>query len=391
VILAAASPSVPHPWPGPWPPVRVAVPARVDSAGMALPDRIRLVLLFGGRSAEHEVSCTTAAHVLRAIDHDRYDTMPVGITRSGEWLRSDDAIAALAAGGGALPEALVATGTAVEPLPSVRPVDSDIPVVVLPLLHGPYGEDGTVQGMLELADVPYVGTGVLGSAMSMDKAAAKELLSAHGIPQCAWLAARSHEIDDEFLELADHRLGFPIFVKPANMGSSIGVSKAGDIDELRAAVAEAARFDDWIVLEEAVGGRELECGILGNDRPRASVLGEVRPGAEFYDYDDKYGDGAELLIPAPVPQPVSDQLRELAVRAFKALRCEGMARVDFFWEEDGRGAMVNEVNTIPGFTPISQYPRLWEASGLPYAKLIDELVALALERHARRSRFSTER
>ena len=358
---------------------------------MALPERIRLVLVFGGRSAEHEVSCTTAAHVLRAIDHDRYDTLPVGITRDGTWLRSDDAIAALRAGAKSLPDHLSATGTAIEPLPAVQPVSADVPVVVLPLLHGPYGEDGTVQGLLEMAGVPYVGTGVLGSALSMDKAAAKELLAAHRIPQCEWRSGRVHEIDDEFLAHLADALGFPLFVKPANMGSSIGVSKVRELDELRAAVDEAARFDDWIVFEENVDGRELECGVLGNDRPMASVIGEVRPGADFYDYDDKYEDGAELLIPAPIPQPVSDQLRELAVQTLGALRCEGMARVDFFWEEDGRGPLVNEVNTIPGFTPISQYPRLWEASGLPYAKLIDELVALALERHERRSRFATER
>lgn len=363
---------------------------------MALPDRIRLVLLFGGRSAEHEVSCTTAAHVLRAIDHDRYDTLPVGITRDGEWLRADGAMAALAAGAGALPDHLEARGTAVEPLPSVQApaAHADMPVVVLPLLHGPFGEDGTVQGLLEMAGVPYVGTGVLGSSVSMDKAAAKELLSAHGLPQCAWASARVHQIDDDFLDRTVDRLGFPIFVKPANMGSSIGVSKVDDdagIDGLRSAVLEAARFDDWIVFEETVVGRELECAVLGNERPKASVVGEIRPGAEFYDYDDKYAAGAELLIPAPIPQPVSDELRALAVRTFEALRCEGMARVDFFWEEDGRGPLVNEVNTIPGFTPISQYPRLWEATGLPYAKLIDELVALALERHERRSRFSTQR
>ena len=359
---------------------------------MALPDRIRLVVLFGGRSAEHEVSCTTAAHVLRAIDHDRYDALPIGITREGSWLRADDAVAALRQGVAALPDHLDAAGTAVEPLPVLQPAEAEpVPVVVFPLLHGPYGEDGTIQGLLEMAGVPYVGTGVLGSSLAMDKAAAKEMLAAHGLPQCAWESARRHEIDDEVLDRVVSRLGFPIFVKPANMGSSIGVSKVATLDELRAGVAEAARFDDWIVFEETIVGQELECAVLGNDRPRASVMGEVRPGAEFYDYDDKYNAGAELLIPAPIPQPVSDELRELAIRAFGALRCEGMARVDFFWEEDGRGALINEVNTIPGFTPISQYPRLWEASGLPYAKLIDELVALALERHQRRSGFSTTR
>jgi D-alanine-D-alanine ligase len=360
---------------------------------MALPDRIRLVVLFGGRSAEHEVSCTTAAHVLRALDLDRYEPVPVGIGRDGSWLRADDAITALREGAAALPDRLEAAGTAIEPLPAMQPdgATPGVPVVVLPLLHGPFGEDGTVQGLLELAGVPYVGSGVLSSSVSMDKVAAKELLSAHGIPQGAWLSARRHEIDDELLERAADRLGFPMFVKPANMGSSIGISKVYEAEHLATAVAEASRFDEWILFEESIVGRELECGILGNLTPRASVVGEVRPGADFYDYDDKYEDGAELLIPAPISQPMSDELREIALRTFAALRCEGMARVDFFWEEDGRGPLVNEVNTIPGFTPISQYPKLWEASGLPYGRLLDELVALALERHERRSSFETQR
>jgi D-alanine-D-alanine ligase len=353
---------------------------------MALPDRIRLVVLFGGRSAEHEVSCTTATHVLRALDPDRYDPVPVGIARDGSWRQLE----------GALPRELAVDGAAVEPLLALQPQpaapdDPDVPVVVLPLLHGPFGEDGTVQGLLELAGVPYVGSGVLSSSVSMDKVAAKELLSAHDIPQAAWMSARRHEVDDDLLERAADRLGFPMFVKPANMGSSIGISKVHQAEDLAAAVAEAARFDEWIVFEENIVGRELECGVLGNLTPRASVVGEVRPGADFYDYDDKYEDGAELLIPAPISAPMSDELRDLALRTFAALRCEGMARVDFFWEEDGRGPLVNEVNTIPGFTPISQYPKLWEASGLSYGRLLDELVALALERHERRSSFQTQR
>ena len=348
---------------------------------MSLPDRIRLVVLFGGRSAEHEVSCTTATHVLRALDQHRYEPVLVGIARDGSWLRVE----------GPLPDQLAVTGSAVEPLAAVQPETVDVPVVVLPLLHGPFGEDGTVQGLLELAGVPYVGSGVLSSSVSMDKVAAKELLSAHDIPQGAWMSARRHEIDAELLARAADRLGFPMFVKPANMGSSIGISKVHDAEHLEAAVAEASRFDEWIVFEENIVGRELECGVLGNLTPRASVVGEVRPGADFYDYDDKYEDGAELLIPAPISAPMSDELRDIALRTFAALRCEGMARVDFFWEEDGRGPLVNEVNTIPGFTPISQYPKLWEASGLSYGGLLDELVALALERHERRSSFETER
>ncbi len=358
---------------------------------MPLPDRIRLVVLFGGRSAEHEVSCTTAAHVLRALDPTRYDVVPVGIERSGRWVLAAEAAEALATGAHALPDRLAVAGAELEPVGSLTAGDDEVPTVVLPLLHGPFGEDGTVQGLLELADVPYVGSGVLGSAVSMDKGVAKDVLAAHGIPQCAWLTLRADEAVGDVLDRAADRLGFPIFVKPANMGSSIGVSKVTDRDGLGAAVAEAARFDEWLVLEEGVVGRELECAVLGNRTPRASVVGEVRPGADFYDYEDKYDDGAELLIPAPITAPMSDELRAVALRAYRALRCEGMARVDFFWEEDGRGPLVNEVNTIPGFTPISQYPKLWQASGLPYARLLDELVALALERHERRSGFATER
>ncbi len=358
---------------------------------MPLPDHVRLVLLFGGASAEHEISCSTAAHVLRAIDRDRYDPLPVGITRDGRWVRDDAALAALGAAK-ALPEALHAEGTQVDPTPTIRPDADDVITVVLPLLHGPYGEDGTVQGLLELAGVPYVGTGVLGSAVAMDKAMAKDVLAAHGIDQGAWRALRDTDVDDETLERVVDELGLPLFVKPANMGSSIGVSKVTDAADLAAAVELATSYDEWVVIEEGIDGRELECAVLGNAIPRASVVGEVKPGADFYDYEDKYVNGsAELLIPAPIPSPVSDELRELACRTFRALRCDGMARVDFFYEEDGDRLLVNEVNTIPGFTPHSMYPKLWEASGLPYAKLIDELVALALERHQRRSKFSAER
>ena len=359
---------------------------------MALPERIKLVVLFGGRSAEHEVSCTTAAHVLRAVDHGRYDVLPIGISRDGQWLRSDDALAALAAGAMELPDRLAVEGTAIEPMPAVVETGGADTVVVLPLLHGPFGEDGTVQGMLELAGVPYVGSGVLGSALSMDKAAIKELLATHGIPQCAWRSLRADDIDGDTAEHLLAELGAPVFVKPANMGSSVGVSKANDREELAAALDEALAYDEWVVVEEAVVGRELEVAVLGTTRPRASVVGEIRPGAEFYDYDNKYvDDTAELLIPAPIPGPVADELRERAVQIFRAARCDGLARIDFFYEEDGRGVLLNEINTMPGFTPISMYPKLWEASGLPYAKLIDELVAFALERHRRRGGFKTTR
>jgi D-alanine-D-alanine ligase len=363
---------------------------------MATPDRVRLVVLFGGRSAEHEISCTTAAHVLRAVDPDRYDVVPVGITRDGTWVQSDEARAALARGAAALPRALPdrleATGAAVEPLQTVTPAAGDAPVVVLPLLHGPHGEDGTVQGLLELAGVPYVGSGVLSSALCMDKLKAKEVLAARGLPQVAWTSLRDTELDGAAGAVAAARLAYPLFAKPANLGSSVGVSKVHGPAELDEALALAASYDEWIVIEQGVDAREIEVAVLGNAAPRASVPGEIVSSHEFYDYDDKYVDGtSELLVPAPLHDPVTAEVRALAVDAFRALRCDGMARVDFFYEENGRGFLINEVNTIPGFTPISMYPKLWEASGLAYPQLIDELVRLAVERHERRARFSTKR
>jgi D-alanine-D-alanine ligase len=362
---------------------------------MTRPDRVRLVVLFGGQSAEHEVSCTTAAHVLRAVDPDRYDVVPVGITRDGTWVQADDAQAALARGAAALPappDRLEASGTAVEPLRTVAPAADDLPVVVLPLLHGPRGEDGTVQGLLELAGVPYVGSGVLASALAMDKVKAKEILSVHGLPQVAWVAVRDAEIDRAADALGGAGLGYPVFVKPANLGSSVGVTKVHAPSELDEALALAATYDEWIVIEEGVDAREIEVAVLGNTEPRASVPGEIVSSHEFYDYEDKYVDGTcQLLVPAPLDEAPATRVRALAIDAYRALRCEGMARVDFFHEEPGRGFLVNEVNTIPGFTPISMYPKLWEASGMAYPDLIDELVRLAVERHDHRSRFSNKR
>jgi D-alanine-D-alanine ligase len=363
---------------------------------MPAPERVRLVVLFGGQSAEHEVSCVSAFHVLRAVDPRRYEVDAIGITKSGDWVRADEAIAALQAGQEALgPVAgsVQAAGTAIEPLPAIAPARTDeVPVVVLPILHGTKGEDGTVQGLLELAGVPYVGTGVLGSALCMDKLKAKDVLAAHGIPQVPWIGLRADDADAAGEQAAAAGLRYPLFVKPANLGSSVGVSRVAEPGLLDAAVRLAAGYDEWIVIEEGADGREIEVAVLGNAEPRAAVPGEVRPASEFYDYDDKYLDGAaELLIPAPLPDDVVADLQRLACQAFTLLRCEGMARVDFFYEEHGRGLLLNEVNTIPGFTPISMYPQMWEASGLGYSALIDELVRLALERHARRARFSVER
>ena len=346
--------------------------------------RRRLIVLFGGQSAEHDVSCTSARHVLAAIDPAKYAVEPVGISRDGEWVRAEDAIAALEQGVAALPERLKAIGPTIDPMPMLAgPVDGA--PVVFPVLHGPQGEDGTMQGLLELLNVPYVGTGVLGSALSMDKIKAKEMLDVHGIAQARW---RGFHADDRApaleADLVDD-LGFPMFVKPANMGSSVGVSKAESPDELAAAVDLAASYDEWIVVEEGIDGREIECSVLGNREPVVSVAGEILPGADFYDYEDKYDDGAELLIPAPLSDAELADMQAIARRAFLALRCEGLARADFFYEPDGRGWLLNELNTMPGFTPISMYPKMWAASGLSYPDLIDRLVELAVERHERRN------
>jgi len=351
---------------------------------MTTGDRIRLVVLFGGQSAEHDVSCTTAAHVLRAADPKKYDIAPVGIARDGTWAIAEAARAALTAGPTELPGRLDPTGTAIEPADVISDAKH---TVVVPLLHGPMGEDGTVQGLLELANVPYVGSGVLGSALAMDKAMAKQVLAVNGIAQARHRAFRAHQITPGLPATLAEELGLPLFVKPANMGSSVGVSKAKSVEDVRDAIEIALTYDEWVVVEEAIVGREIEVAVLGNLEPRASVPGEIVPGAEFYDYADKYvDDGSQALVPAPLTREQSDEVRALALRVFTTLRCEGLARVDFFFEEGGRGFLCNEVNTMPGFTPISMYPKLWIASGLSYGDLIDELVHLAVERHARQRR-----
>lgn len=350
-------------------------------------DRIHLVVLFGGQSAEHDVSCTTAAHVLRAADPARYRITPIGIGRDGTWAIAAAAQAALAAGPAALPGRLDPAGTEVSPTDVVG--ERAGTTVVMPLLHGPMGEDGTVQGLLELAGVPYVGSGVLASAVAMDKAMAKQVLAAAGVAQARHRAVRESDVTPGLAAQLADELGLPVFVKPANMGSSVGVSKAKTVEAVRDAIELALGYDEWVVVEEAISGREIEVAVLGNLEPRASVPGEIVPGAEFYDYADKYlDDGSQAVIPAPLTPEATAEVQRLAVEVYQLLRCEGMARVDFFYEDapGGRGFLCNEVNTIPGFTPISMYPKLWIASGLSYPALIDELVSLALERHGRRRR-----
>ena len=351
------------------------------------------MVLFGGESAEHDVSCTTAAHVLRAADPARYRITPVGIARDGQWAVAAEAAALLERGAEHLPGRLDPAGQPISPTPMLERVAGETDAsrtVVLPLLHGPMGEDGTVQGLLELAGVAYVGSGVLGSAVAMDKAMAKQVLLSAGIPQARHHALAEHEVHDLSLQRVLDEIGLPVFVKPANMGSSVGVSKASSVEELRDAASVALAYDQMILVEEAVDGREIEVAVLGNEQPEASLAGEIVPGEEFYSYEDKYvTDGAQLLVPAPLHEDEMLEVRELAIRAFGALRCEGLARVDFFYEEPefgGRGFLCNEVNTMPGFTPISMYPKLWLESGMTYTALIDRLVDLAIERQGRRRR-----
>jgi D-alanine-D-alanine ligase len=369
--------------------------------------RIRLVVLFGGRSAEHDVSCVSARHVVAAADPEKYIVEPVGITRQGRWVQAAAAREALSAGPDALPDRLSAAGPEVEPLPVLAPrsdlgseaARSDARTVVLPILHGPMGEDGTVQGLLELARVPYAGAGVLASALCMDKTAANTMLESAGIAHTRWRALTLDDPDagdrdlEPVLDAIVDDLGLPVFVKPASMGSSVGVSRASTRTQAADGLRLASRYDRSIIVEEEALAREIEVAVLGNDHPEASLPGEIVPGAEFYDYDDKYEDGAELLVPAPLDDNEVAACRRLAVDAYRALRVEGLARVDFLYEDgrDGRGDrgwLVSELNTMPGFTPISMYPKLWAASGLAYPQLIDRLVDLALERHARRERHT---
>ena len=349
------------------------------------------MLLFGGRSAEHEVSCVSALHVLRAIDPSRYEVLPIGITREGRWLSAVDPVAALPPGAAALPSPDDNLGAELDPLPTLVQAE-EAPVVVFPLVHGPFGEDGTIQGLLETAGVPYVGAGVAASALCMDKGLAKRVLQSSGLPLGAWFGARRVEIGPGLADRVGDELGWPVFVKPANLGSSVGVTRVAAAADLPAAVDLALRYDEYLVLEEAITGREIEVAVLGNEAPRASVPGEIKPSHDFYDFEDKYvEDGAGLLVPAPLSAEEAEQVRRLALAAYRALQVDGMARVDFFYEEGGRGFLLNELNTLPGFTPISMYARLWQESGIAYGELVDQLVELALDRHRRRSAFETVR
>ncbi|MFZ4584847.1 MAG: D-alanine--D-alanine ligase family protein [Acidimicrobiia bacterium] len=348
-------------------------------------ERTRVLLLFGGRSAEHEVSCISAVAAARALDPARYEVTPVGITLDGRFLLSGAAKAAIEAGADVLPRAFVAEG---EPVALEDIANGALGVdVVFPLLHGPYGEDGTVQGLFELFDLPYVGSGVLGSAVGMDKVMMKVAIESAGLPVPKWRAFREWDVSVAALDDAVRDLGLPVFVKPANMGSSVGITKAHDRAELEAAVQLALTFDEWVIVEEAIDAREVEVAVLGDHPVEASAPGEIVPGDEFYSYADKYlDDNAQLLAPAPLTPEQTDEVRALAIKVFEACRADAMARVDFLMERTTGTFYVNEINTIPGFTPISMFPRLWQESGVTYPELLDRLIRLAFERHGRRAK-----
>jgi D-alanine-D-alanine ligase len=365
-------------------------------------------VLFGGQSSEHEVSLASARSVMRAMDPDKYEVVPIGITKEGIWLASGDPLAQLRSGVDAQSMPRLASVLAPDPTGEARAEIVQLTPgtngtrelsasvaqaldVMFPVLHGPLGEDGTVQGMLELAGIPYVGAGVLGSAVGMDKGMMKDVFRARGLPVAPYVMvtdSRWRRDPAGVQREAEEKLRYPMFAKPANMGSSVGVGKIHGPDEFAAALDEAARFDKRLLIEQGLDARECECAVLGNDYPEASVVGEVVPGNEFYDYRAKYvDDNSDLIIPADLPEHVSREIRRLSVEAFKAVDAAGMARVDFFVERDLSRVWLNELNTIPGFTRISMYPKLWEASGLPYPKLIDRLIELALERHEDRLKY----
>jgi D-alanine-D-alanine ligase len=384
-------------------------------------EKLRVGVLFGGRSGEHEVSLLSAASVLNAIDREKYEVVPIGITKDGRWLTAEHAENLLTgklmleprnlrAGDPDItqPAAVLSRGEAVvvppEPVhrqsglvpfqtdasPMRRAADRAINVdVIFPVLHGTFGEDGTIQGLLELADIPYVGAGVLGSAAGMDKDIMKSLFIAAGLPivKHATILRSDWKKDPKRVEKLVGKLKYPVFVKPANLGSSVGISKAHNKKELGPAIEEAAKFDRKIVIEQGVGGnkekaREIECSVLGNDEAAASVPGEIVPIKEFYDYNAKYLDeGSQLIIPAKLTKAETKKVQELAVKAFKAVDCSGLARIDFLMDPKTRKIFLNEINTMPGFTAISMYPKLWAASGVEYPDLIDRLIQLGIERH----------
>jgi len=354
--------------------------------------KLQVGVLFGGRSGEHEVSLMSARSVLSALDPEKYTITQIGITHEGAWLSGDNVLEAMLAG-----KTDDLTPTTLLPDPSRRGLYTIVDAkcehlseidVFFPVLHGTFGEDGTLQGLFELAEVAYVGAGVLGAAVGMDKGVFKDVMKANSIPVVdgfvvsrSQLQTRIEAILDEAAEIAF----YPLFVKPANLGSSVGVTKCRSRSDLYEGLLEAARFDRRVLIERGINAREIEISVLGNDNPRASIPGEIRPEADFYSYNAKYHDDrSELFIPARIPEDTAEQMREIAIKAYRAIDCAGMARVDFLLDRESGEFYLNEVNTIPGFTQISMYPKLWDASGLPYPELIDRLIELALERRRER-------
>ena len=376
-------------------------------------NKIKVGILFGGKSAEHEVSLLSAKNVYEALDRDKYEPVLIGIDKNGRWLLGDesrflldsddpkrirlnpssDAVALVPQSGGEIEFLSVENGSQ-NGIKNNRVVD-----VVFPILHGPFGEDGTVQGLLKLADIPFVGAGVLASAVGMDKDVMKRLFRDAGLPVGKFRVLRLGGMVPDFEEIIKE-LGSPVFIKPANMGSSVGVSKVHSRDDFLKAIAEAFEYDTKILLEEFISGRELECSVLGSfygnsndgNEIRASAVGEIKPRHDFYSYDAKYIDeeGAALVIPADIPEEAAQRVRELSIRVFETLCCDGLGRVDFFMKEDG-SIVVNEINTMPGFTRISMYPKLWEASGISYSALIDRLIELAIFRFEKEKGLKTGR
>ncbi len=362
--------------------------------------KIRVGILFGGRSAEHEVSLQSAKNIIDAIDTNKYEVVLIGIDKKGQWHLNEESRFLLPETESGLPE-LPEKGENLALVPGKG--DEQLVAlsgqrrlgaldVIFPVLHGPFGEDGTVQGLLKLANVAFVGAGVLGSAIGMDKDVMKRLLRDADIPVARFLVVNRYSSKEIGFDDARDQLGLPLFIKPANLGSSVGIHKVKDREEFERAVRDALSYDNKILIEECIRGREIECSVLGNENPIASVPGEILPRHEFYSYEAKYLDenGAALEIPAKLPLATSERIRQLAIKTFSVLCCEGMARVDFFLRNDEE-IIVNEINTIPGFTRISMYPKLWEATGISYGELIDRLIELAIERFEREKGLKTDR
>lgn len=362
--------------------------------------KINVGVIFGGKSAEHEVSLMSATSIINAIDKEKYNIVPIGITKEGSWMLYSGPIEQIENGEWEgisnkllrdKPKenvfSIIPVGKKESELQQVVPTGLASKIdVVFPALHGPYGEDGTIQGLLEMADIPYVGAGVLASSLCMDKVYSKKLFELEGLNVVEYVVVLRNKLKshiNEYIASIEERFEYPIFIKPANLGSSVGITKAHDRDELMKGLNEAAKYDRKILVERSIACREIECAVLGNDNPMASVVGEIVPSHEFYDYEAKYFDDgkSKLIIPADIPKNKSDEVRQMAVTAYAALECTGLSRVDFFLEEETNKIYINEINTMPGFTKYSMYPLLWQETGLPYNELIEKLIELALERY----------